>query len=70
MAPRYRLDPKTGAIIFQKSPEEKNLQEYLKVLNSVNSNLLCLIDQNNKMLEQNNRILQLLNSKGGIMTDE
>ena len=70
MAPRYRLDPKTGAIIFQKSPEEKNLQEYLKVLNSVNSNLLCLIDQNNKMLEQNNRILQLLNSKGVIMTDE
>ena len=50
--------------------EEKNLQEYLKVLNSINSNLLCLMDQNNKILEQNNKILQLLSSKGGIMTDE
>ena len=70
MAPRYKVDPKTGAIIFQRTPEEKNLQEYLKVLNSINSNLLCLMDQNNIIIEQNNKILQLLSSKGGIMTDE
>ncbi|MBR2493860.1 MAG: hypothetical protein IKB64_10460 [Paludibacteraceae bacterium] len=70
MAPRYKVDPKTGAIIFQRTPEEKNLQEYLKVLNSINSNLLCLMTQNNTIIEQNNKILQLLSSKGGIMTDE
>lgn len=70
MAPRYKVDPKTGAIIFQKTPEEKNLQEYLKVLNSINSNLLCLMTQNNTIIEQNNRILRLLSSKGGIMTNE
>ena len=69
MAPRYKVDPKTGAIIFQNTPEEKNLQESLKVLNDINSNLSCLRIQNSTIIEQNNKILQLLSSKGGIVTD-
>lgn len=69
MAPNFKIDPKTGAIIFQKSPEEENLQEYLRVLNGINSNLMNLITQNNKIIEQNNKILHLLSSKGGIIVD-
>ena len=70
MVPRYRIDQKTGAVIFQKSPEDKTLQEYLKVLHDINSSLIGLRAQNNKIIKQNEKILQLLSSKGGIMTDE
>ena len=70
MIPKFKVDPKTGAIIFQKTPEEKNLQEYLEGVNSINSNLIHLIQQNDKIIEQNGKILHLLRSKGGIIVDE
>ena len=70
MIPKYKIDPKTGAVIFQKPPEEKNLQEYLKGLEIINSNLMHLVVQNNQIIEQNNEILKLLSSKGGISIDE
>jgi hypothetical protein len=66
MAPKYKIDPKTGAIIFQSTPEEqekKKLQECLKVMNSIDSHLTILAEQNQKIIEQNNIILQILNSK-------
>lgn len=66
----FKIDPKTGAIIFQKSPEEKNLQEFLEIASAVNSSLTQLIEQNNVIIEQNNEILHLLSSKGGITVDE
>lgn len=66
MVPNYRIDSKTGAIIFQKTPEEKNLQEYLKALEHTNSILSHIVSQNTKIIEQNERILQLLQNKGGI----
>lgn len=69
MAPRYKVDPKTGAVIFQKTPGDSNLQEHLKVLADINSNLIHLVSQNNIIIEQNNKILHLLSSKGGTMTD-
>ena len=56
----YKVDPNTGALIFQKSPEEKNLQEYLKSLNKLNSNISYIVRQNNTIIEQNNKIIQLL----------
>lgn len=70
MAPRYKVDPKTGAVIFQGAPEEKTLQECLKALGDINSNLLCLMSQNSTIIKQNNNILQLLSSKGGTTVDE
>ena len=65
MSSKFRIDTKTGALIFQTSPEEKNLQEYLEGLNIISSTLSHILSQNKVIIEQNDKILQLLSSKGG-----